>query len=367
MKILVQLGQWFQPAIWLLNRLKYPQKFALISCVLLLPLGLMLFLLISDIQENVQFTRLEMEGLEYLSALRQFQEAVLHFQLQPDPLAASIRSEQEAHLNRSWRSLQAADQKGKDSLHTQAKFAPLQQTWQTWKAHSYRQSEQDLGLFQTQIDKLWNHIGNSSNLVQDPHLNSYYIMDALFFKLPIIQADLATIPQTFQVNSHALSSPLTDKEFIQLLRIGGNLSQTYQDLIDHLNVAFRQNFIEESQEDFSLDLPTNNLQTNLIHFSQLLQPLLNVLQDLKRLDDIVDIQWLNRQSTISLQQSFVLWDDLNRALMTLLQIRIQQLIYRQWSLGLFVLLFLLIAIYLFVGFYYPKHASPKLCTFSARL
>lgn len=351
MKILVQLGQWFQPAIWLLNRLKYPQKFALISCVLLLPLGLMLFLLISDLQDNVQFTRLEMEGLEYLAALRQFQEAVLHFQLQPDPLTASIRSEQEAHLNLRWRSLQAADQKGRDSLHTQAKFAPLQQTWQTWKAHSYRRSEQDLGLLQTQMDELWNHIGNSSNLVQDPHLNSYYIMDALFFKLPIIQADLATIPQIFQANSPARPSSLTHKEFIQLLRIGGNLSQTYQDFIDHLNVAFHQNFIEESQGNLSPNLQTNHLQTNLIHFSQLLQPLLNVLQDLKPLDDTVDIPWLKRQSTISLRQSFILWDDLNQQLTALLQGRIQQLIYRQWSLGLFVLLFLLIAIYLFVGFY----------------
>ncbi|WLT39425.1 hypothetical protein NON20_07820 [Synechocystis sp. B12] len=66
-----------KPAVGLINRLHYPQKFALISVCFLLPLGLAIFLLLSEIQGQIQFAQLEQQGLAYLGPLQQLQQTVL--------------------------------------------------------------------------------------------------------------------------------------------------------------------------------------------------------------------------------------------------------------------------------------------------
>jgi len=59
-----------KPAIAVMNRLKYPQKFALISCLFILPLGLAMYLLISEIQSRIDFANKEKLGTLYLRPLR---------------------------------------------------------------------------------------------------------------------------------------------------------------------------------------------------------------------------------------------------------------------------------------------------------
>lgn len=66
-----------KPAVGLINQLHYPQKFALISVCFLLPLGLAIFLLLSEIQGQIQFAQLEQQGLAYLGPLQQLQQTVL--------------------------------------------------------------------------------------------------------------------------------------------------------------------------------------------------------------------------------------------------------------------------------------------------
>ena len=62
------------PAIALLGRLRYPQKFALISLLFILPLSLVLYLLISEINGRVLFARKEIMGNAYLRPLRRLME-----------------------------------------------------------------------------------------------------------------------------------------------------------------------------------------------------------------------------------------------------------------------------------------------------
>lgn len=44
------------PAIAVMNRLKYPQKFALISLVFALPLALVMYFFISEINDRIELT-----------------------------------------------------------------------------------------------------------------------------------------------------------------------------------------------------------------------------------------------------------------------------------------------------------------------
>ena len=60
----------FNPAVTLMNRLKYPQKFILISLLFVLPLALVMILLIPSINERLDFAQQEKDGNVYLRPLR---------------------------------------------------------------------------------------------------------------------------------------------------------------------------------------------------------------------------------------------------------------------------------------------------------
>jgi len=69
------------PAIAVMNRLKYPQKFALISLLFALPLALVMYFFVSEINDRIEFSRKEIEGDRYLRPLRGLLEQVVHSQI----------------------------------------------------------------------------------------------------------------------------------------------------------------------------------------------------------------------------------------------------------------------------------------------
>ena len=60
----------FSPGVSFLNRLRYPQKFLLVSICFLIPLVLALYLLIGEFSYQIKFTEAERLGIEYNNATR---------------------------------------------------------------------------------------------------------------------------------------------------------------------------------------------------------------------------------------------------------------------------------------------------------
>ena len=58
------------PGMMLLNRLRYPQKFLLVSLLLVLPLILAIGLLLSETMPRIEFTNRELAGARYIEQLR---------------------------------------------------------------------------------------------------------------------------------------------------------------------------------------------------------------------------------------------------------------------------------------------------------
>ena len=54
------------PAVAVMNRLTYPRKFALISLLLALQLGLVMYLLTSEMNDRIEFAQKEIQGDQYL-------------------------------------------------------------------------------------------------------------------------------------------------------------------------------------------------------------------------------------------------------------------------------------------------------------
>src|SRR6266536_3606269 len=59
-----------EPAVRLMNRLRYPQKFALISLLFAIPIAFMMSLWLVELHSRMAFTARERGGLEFLVALR---------------------------------------------------------------------------------------------------------------------------------------------------------------------------------------------------------------------------------------------------------------------------------------------------------
>ncbi|MFN3925731.1 MAG: hypothetical protein ACK4QL_00075 [Pseudanabaenaceae cyanobacterium] len=59
----------FQPAIALMYQLKYPQKFTLITIVLLLPLVLVLYFWLREVSQSIELSQREVYGNAYLRPL----------------------------------------------------------------------------------------------------------------------------------------------------------------------------------------------------------------------------------------------------------------------------------------------------------
>src|SRR5438477_6446073 len=71
-----RLGWVLSPAVVVMNRLTYPQKFVLISLLFTLPLGYVMYELLAELNANIGFSAKERIGLQYLRPLRQLMEDV---------------------------------------------------------------------------------------------------------------------------------------------------------------------------------------------------------------------------------------------------------------------------------------------------
>ncbi|RYY86400.1 MAG: hypothetical protein EOO24_35680, partial [Comamonadaceae bacterium] len=91
-----------RPARQLMDRLTYPRKFVLIFLLFAFPLGLTLYLMVSEIQASIRFADKEISGARYLRPLRNLQEEVARSRLaaarhvagQPDLRPEVVRADE---------------------------------------------------------------------------------------------------------------------------------------------------------------------------------------------------------------------------------------------------------------------------------
>jgi sigma-B regulation protein RsbU (phosphoserine phosphatase) len=101
--------------IHLINLLSYPQKFTLIGFLFAIPLTLVMYLLICEINSLVYFTKKEIYGNQYLRPLRQLREYIpklqlLNYQsLNPNLSNSESRANLEAKIDANFQSLANTD------------------------------------------------------------------------------------------------------------------------------------------------------------------------------------------------------------------------------------------------------------------
>ena len=320
----------FQPAIALMNRLKYPQKFLLISVVFSMPLILAMYLLLSEIHTRIDFAQQELYGTQYLRPLNQLWRQTLSGQV--------LSPKSDRIDDREFQNLASIDRKLGENLRTTEKFKVLEQAWQNLDRQDNRKNREAYRLISDQIEKLRSHVGDTSNLILDPDLDTYYLMDSSLLKLPAMQKVLAEIE--FLSLEIVDRSQITPEARGRLIELSGLLKELSSDLSRNLNTGFANNPSKNLYPKLSspLELFLQNSERLTIELDRLVEP-----------DTQPPIPFGLAKTTFD--RSFMLSEQVVDQLDVLLQQRIDRFRQRQLFGSIFVLITLMLVVYLFTAFY----------------
>ena len=193
-------GPW-APGIRLFRTLRFRTKALLISAVLLIPAMVMGGAYLSSVQDQVQFSRKERDGVAVMQRLLPALQAVLEvrhatraglgpFDTAQDGAAARQQADQ---------ALQAFAGFLKDSgdpLQLAPRLAAVQAAWQAAAAAKPGADDPGRSLFGPVTEGLLQimaSVGDDSNLVLDPDLDTLYIINAVFLTLPKSGEDLGQL------------------------------------------------------------------------------------------------------------------------------------------------------------------------------
>src|SRR3954468_19370093 len=181
----------FRPAIALMNRLRYAYKFIFLGVILLAPVGYVARLQYKGTTEQLDFNAKEQLGDEYITPAKDLLHAVQRHRI----LAVAVQTglpfarELEAatsDADRQVSEVQKVDDRRGAELKTTKVWGEVKDRWAKIKAARWKTpaaADKAHGeLADSLIDLILNYAGNNSNLILDPDLNSYWLMDAVVVK-----------------------------------------------------------------------------------------------------------------------------------------------------------------------------------------
>jgi HAMP domain-containing protein len=193
------------------RNLKVARKLILLAIVFSVPVVALLFLLVKEQNISIDFGQNERRGVEYIKPVRQLLHDIQKHQvafLNGGAEAAALEKQIEEDI----RSVQEVDVRYGKELKTTHGLAGLAEKWATTKSLILRNSssakpENINSVYDDIVGKsilpLIIQAGNTSQLILDPDLDSYYAMDNVINELPELGQLIA------QANAHATDLILT--------------------------------------------------------------------------------------------------------------------------------------------------------------
>jgi diguanylate cyclase (GGDEF)-like protein len=182
----------FRPAAAVVGRLRYAQKFAVVGLVLLVPLGLVANAYVSLQRAQIAFSAKERDGVAYLQPLIGLAGLVIQARHEavggPGAGLVAPTAGRTAALGGDLARLD----------HVDARLGPALAVSGDWRAaRRLVLAAQRTGgraavryrAYNTAVDALLGlvvRVGDESNLTLDPDLDTYYLMDTLQFRLPVL-------------------------------------------------------------------------------------------------------------------------------------------------------------------------------------
>ena len=216
--------------------------------IFILPFAVVVYQLISEIEVGINFTQKERLGIKYNYPLRKLLEALIeHRRLATAYLSGNTSEKKKLLLEQSQveddiKAIDAVDQSLGVTLKTSEQWLALKAKWQILKGKLLSISSQGFDAHTALIAdviSLIAHVGDTSNLILDPVLDSYYLMDAVVTELP------TEIEQTARARDLGVEM-MTDKkvsaaEKAQLTILSSSIASPNSAVHRGIQVAFGSN------------------------------------------------------------------------------------------------------------------------------
>jgi methyl-accepting chemotaxis protein len=327
----------FNPAIGIMNRLTYPKKFTLISVVFLTVLIYPMFQLVNTVNTNMSASIKERVGLSYLKPVQQ----LLH-----DEIAyhQAFEDHNTGAINQFKQTIAASISAVDSAESTYGKGLSTSQAWNDAKSAANAMIATG-GEPEGAMNKLYNlidKIGFESNLILDPDIDSYSLMDTTVIQLP----RLPYFAQQAAFDARAIKDgKLSKNDYIQLSHWRA-LAQNKMDLID-ADYQYAVNNTADAGVKKDIESAFNSFKGTYNTFINTIDKQLRAPDELAVISPVA----LNQQANAFIEASFKLYDAQTPVLNRLIQTRIDKnppILYM--AFGALLLLGLLNA-YLLVGFY----------------
>ena len=215
------------------KRVSISTKIFLIAASFAIPICVLLFLTVTNIQSNIDFAKLEEKGVQYQQPLEDLLQNIQNTQIafnsgNKDQMSEKQRAIDDAFIRlENINKLIGADlqftdeglgQRGRDRQRVEY----VKKNWERLSSMLAQSTDQysatDINTKFNQISSdlltMIVHMGDTSNLILDPDLDSYYLMDATLLALPQTQTRLASMMQYgYQVLKRGTA---TDDEKVKL-------------------------------------------------------------------------------------------------------------------------------------------------------
>ena len=319
------------------------QRLLLISVSFLLPISVLLYFAIDGIQDRIDFAELEKQGNIYQRPLEKILKALLIHKnaasavLAGDNASSIIIAKEQSALDSALRSLESLDKElgsilqfTQDGLakrkrddakpdNLSRKWDQLRKSWQTLSVDVCKAEHDNLiKIIRTMIT----HLGDTSNLILDPDLDSFYLVDVSLVALPQAQERISTLISLY--NAIVKNDAKKEENNISM---NAQLTLFSQSDIDRIFASIEtsmnedNNFYGKSESlHKNLPAPTEKLKKNTDNFVKLLlnlKPEQLIKADPKILEAGNDC----------LEDSFSLWDACSAELEELLNKRITKFKY----------------------------------------
>ncbi len=182
------------PAVALMNRLKYPFKFGLIGITSLIAIGFLFASLATHLRTNIENSRKELRGLEVVQpVLVLAQHVQQHRGLTAgalggnDKLKAKVPDKQ-ADVAAALKAVEAVDAKHGTELGFAQEWARIKGDWEQirsgWTGMTLDEDLRAHGALVERLLAMNTLVAETSGLILDPDLGSYYLMDTVTGPLP---------------------------------------------------------------------------------------------------------------------------------------------------------------------------------------
>jgi methyl-accepting chemotaxis protein len=334
----------------LMNNLSFPKKMELISAVFIIPLLIISYLLFTELTTGISSTTNQRDGLQYTTKLRQlYQDLPQHRGMTNAYLngKASFKNKimaKREDISADITAIDAIDEQFGEKFKTTVLWNEIKKDWSSLRNKSFTTAANTVFDEHTRLVaklySLFEQVSNQSGLTLDPKLNTSFIMDTLIYKLPLVTENMG---QARGLGSGiAASSNITLHNRVKLGTLLATINNNSNATDRNLELALAENdgLSEQISELMSERTKTMNTFVQTVNEEFLLKDFITI-----------DSSQFFALGTTAIKANYQLYDTLAPALDGLFEQRITDFKSQRTLIVFLVLLSLIIATYLFVGFY----------------